>query len=137
MRNFDTELDLKGMTRIVVGVSQAVIVEPVAPPRQTPPATSRRYLYTSLPWKWDELRDYVVYEIEDRFGPFPRDTYKEIGIFKGFISRWGDASEGIARHGFETMGGYWGGAPISVFRFCANSDPYFAAPIAERLQSAP
>lgn len=84
-------------------------------------------------WDWKQLRDYVVNEIETRTGPFPRNTDSEIGIFQGFIKRWGDQAAPIARAAFEVHAGVWRGAPISVTRFCRGSDPYFAEVIAANL----
>lgn len=88
-------------------------------------------------WDWSDLRDYVVVEIEKRFGAFPRDFKKEAGIFKAFLARHGEAASAIARYAFDVEDGMWAGAPISVTRFCKGSDPFFAEPIAARLTAAP
>jgi hypothetical protein len=97
-------------------------------------ATSKRtYLTATGAWSWEQLRDYVVSQIEARWGARPRDPMKEAGIFKGFVARWGDQSETIARVAFEVHGGMWNGAPMSVQRFCKGSDPYFAAIIAKNI----
>jgi hypothetical protein len=80
-------------------------------------------------WSWQDLRDYVVSSIEAVHGPFPRNAIKESGIFKGFLNRWGDQSQVIAKRAFEVYGGMWAGAPISVYRFAKSSDEFFAKPI--------
>jgi hypothetical protein len=94
---------------------------------------SARHLASSGCWGWEQLRDYVVGEIESRWGVRPRDLLKESGIFKGFIARWGDRSEAIAKAAFEVYNGSWNGAPISVQRFSKGSDAYFAEVIAKNV----
>lgn len=86
-------------------------------------------------WGWSELRDYVVEQIEQRHGPFPRDARKEASIFKRFISTYGGAAPIVARYAFEVADGFWNGAPISVNRFTRGSDEWFADVILERLSS--
>jgi len=85
-------------------------------------------------WAWSDLRDYVVGQIEQLHGPFPRNPIKEAAIFKSFISRWPRAQE-IAKCAFEVHKGYWSGAPISVNRFCLSSDSYFGRPIMDSLEA--
>lgn len=128
LRNFDTELDTMGVARIVttapVVVTEHVTVRP----------SERRAYVAKDEWGWDDLRDYVVAEIEARFGPFPRTSAKEYGIFTAFLNRWGaERAQAIARHAFEVCDGRWAGAPISINRFCKGSDPFFAEPISQRL----
>lgn len=97
----------------------------------------RDYLMTDAThWSWSQLRDYVVAEIEARFGAIPRDTRKEAGIFRRFLTTWGAQSGPIAKCAFEEYDGWWQNAPISITRFCRGSDPYFAAVIAQRLSPA-
>lgn len=91
-------------------------------------------LVGSEDWTWAELRDYVVGQITDRFGPFPRDSRKEYGIFNRFLSEYGSHAVAIAQFAFGPVcDGWWGKAPISINRFCKASDPYFAQPILERI----
>lgn len=82
---------------------------------------------------WRKLRDYVVKQIIEHHGDFIREPLKEAGIFKSFVTRWGDQSFEIARIAFEVHGGIWHSAPIRVSRFCQNCDPFFAAVIASNL----
>ena len=84
-------------------------------------------------WSWEDLRDYVMGQIEEFHGPQLRNTMKESSVFKGFMARHGVKAVGIARFAFEQQRGMWQRAPISVNRFCKGSDPYFADPISARL----
>lgn len=98
------------------------------------PSQARGYLsrpYTE--WDWQDLRDYVVHEVEVRRGLFPRSGKKEYGIFSRFLSTYGDLSGLIAKYAFEVCDGTWRGAPISVNRFCKASDEFFAIPILEAI----
>lgn len=133
LRNFDTELDQQGVSRLVK--TTTVMVEETVRVIHKP-STSRAYL-GKAEWAWDDLRDYVVAQIEDRFGAFPRDSRKEAGIFKSFLARWGGQARPIAEYAFEVTDGRWGGAPISVNRFCKGSDEYFARVISARLVDSP
>lgn len=95
----------------------------------------RDYLLSdSRRWSWSQLRDYVVAEIESRHGPIPnRDTMKESSIFKRFLAAHGEMAGPIAEYAFEVCNGRWRNAPISTYRFCANSDDYFASIIKRRI----
>jgi hypothetical protein len=95
-------------------------------------------------WEWDDLRDYVIHEIESRHGAQVRDSRKESGIFKSFLGRYGVAdTDGkidatipvkIAKTAFGPVyNGMWRSAPIAVTRFTKGSDPYFADIILSRL----
>lgn len=86
-------------------------------------------------WGWNDLRDFVVHEIERCHGPQPRDLRKESGIFKSFMTRYPDGiSVAIARAAFgPAHQGMWRGAPISVNRFCKASDVYFSDIIKTRI----
>jgi hypothetical protein len=133
--NFDTDLDAQGVASMVVRTTAPVVTETVTVHQQP----SQRTQYVAKPeetWAWDDLRDYVVREIEQRFGVFPRDSKKEYGIFHAFCGRWADQAPAIARFAFEVEDGRWAGAPISINRFCKNSDPFFAEVIAKRLAEA-
>jgi hypothetical protein len=92
--------------------------------------------YTEVPaaeWDWEHLRDYSVDQIIRLHGPFPRRAFTEDAVFKRFHGEWGADAPRIARYAFEISGGRWGGSPISVNRFCKESDPYFARPIADKI----
>lgn len=111
-------------------VQEQVVIRPQAT------RTTTHVAIAAEDWGWDQLRDYVVTEIEKVRGVFPRNTITEKSIFVGFLNRWGADAPRIARYAFEVAGGYWRNAPISVNRFCKNSDEYFAKPIAEHLRQA-
>lgn len=116
-------------------VAQVVSAPSVVTETVTAAPLSRARGYLTRPdssWGWDDLRDYVVGQVEQRFGAFPRDLRKESSIFKSFLGRYPQAVA-IARYAFEVKDGYWSGAPISVNRFCKGSDPWFADIIAVRL----
>lgn len=129
MLNFDTDLDLAGVTRMVV-VRDHVAV------RSAP--TKGHLAVSDESWTWRELRDYVVSGLTQRFGPpehtDPHWAVKEAGTFKGFIRRWGpERAASIARYAIEVCDARWQGRPITTKSFCQGSDPYFAIPIAERI----
>lgn len=85
-------------------------------------------------WNWTDLRDYIAAEVERHHGPQTRDSAKESGIVKSFISRWGiETAVLIAQAAFEVYGGMWRNAPITMTRFTKNSDPYFAQVIVDKL----
>lgn len=101
------------------------------------PSQSRSHLLKArAQWGWQEVRDYVVTEIEARFGAFPRDAKKEYGIFSRFAKQYGERAGDIAAYAFETCDGWWLNAPVSVTRFCKGSDPYFGDRILQRLSEA-
>lgn len=129
LRNFDTELDVRGVTRMTV-VKDHVAVRPA--PSQTHLAAD------ASDWTWRELRDFVVTGLAARFGAVevtdPNWAVKEVGTFKGFIKRWGpQQAASIAHYAIEVCDARWQGRPITVNSFCKGSDPYFAQPIADRL----
>lgn len=126
MMNFDTELDVQGVTQLVA-IRETVHV------RRSPDRS--HLLVAPERWSWRELRSYVLVEMERRFGPqdkLPRT--RESSVFKSFIDRWGpEMSAAMARYIFEVCDGMWLGQPVTIYRWCKNSDPYFAVPLAERL----
>lgn len=126
----DFEPDLRPSTvRITTQVPR--VVERVSVNQQLPQAYLAR---PEQDWCWEDLRDYVVAQYVARFGVFPRDARKEYGIFTSFVGRWGiERAVAVARYAFEVMDGRWRGSPVSVTRFCKNSDPYFADPILDYL----
>lgn len=112
----------------------AVLTEEVTVTRRPSQARSD-LLVADEHWGWEEMRDYVVAQIEARTGTFPRDARKEASIFKRFCTKYTDLAPLVARYAFEVADGKWKGAPVSVNRFCKESDPYFADPILEHLVS--
>lgn len=111
------------------------ITAPVQTITQTPArGSSKTHLTASeSEWDWQQLRDYVINQIEAIHGPQPRNPVKEKSIFSSFLKRWGAQAPAIARAAFEVHQGFWHSAPISVNRFCKASDLYFSTVIAERL----
>lgn len=103
--------------------------------RVSPTTTRSRTDLMSPPEAWGpgELRDYVVSQIEEFHGAFPREARKEHSIFTRFHKEFGADAARIALYVFETCDGIWRSAPVSITRFCRGSDDYFARPILERL----
>ena len=100
------------------------------------PVTTRsatHLLKQDAEWDAADLRNYVMGEIERYHGPQVRNAVKETAIFTAFLKRWPNEAVAIARFAFEVQRGLWNRSPVSVNRFCAASDVYFAAKIAERL----
>lgn len=113
-------------------VTAPVVVQRVT--LQQTPSRSDLLLDTQQ-WTWAELRDYVVAQIIERFGPFPRDARKEYGIFSRYFTEYGQSGIAVAQYVFGPVcEGWWGNAPVSVNRFCRASDAYFSIPIIERLK---
>lgn len=122
-----------------------VPVQPAAQPEQVAPTVVQRVtiqpvaarsdlLVEAERWGWSELRDYVVAQILDRFGPFPRDSRKEYGIFNRYFNAYGMDGIRVSEFAFGPVcEGWWGGAPISINRYSKASDPYFTEPILQRL----
>jgi hypothetical protein len=131
--NFAPDMDLAASATPAIVEQAPVIQERVSFRRPETRATDVGK--DPAAWTWEDLRNYVVRQIEAIHGPFPRDPVKEASIFRSFASRWGAQAGSIAQFALEDCEGRWAGAPISVTRFCKASDQYFAAPIAERLQS--
>jgi hypothetical protein len=89
--------------------------------------SSAYLLKKAADWTWQDLRDYVIMAITEKFDAPQRDLLKEAAIFKGFISRYGTVDAVlIATCAFEINGGVWRHAPITITRFTKNNDPYFA-----------
>jgi len=118
----------------VLGQAPAEVTQQVTTAR-TGTAEAAYLLKPATQWTWQDLRDYVVTEAEKRFGPQARDPKKEAGIFKGFIQRHGtEDAVMVAMAAYEVYEGVWRSAPVTVNRFCRNSDPFFADVILARLK---
>jgi hypothetical protein len=57
-------------------------------------------------WTAQDLRLYVVAEIERRFGKWERDYAKEAAIFKRFHNQWGALGVCMARYLFDSLDGW-------------------------------
>lgn len=128
--NFDDDVIVATAPTVIVETPTLVVTEHV---HTTPVPSATHVMAPVEEWGWEELRDYVVSSIEKTHGPFPRNMKTEHSIFKSFAKRWGSQAGPIARYAFEVSDGMWRGAPISVNRFCLNSDTWFAEPILARL----
>lgn len=132
LMDFDA-IDAPAAPKTTRQVASAPTVRDTVDVTPTPIETRAFLAKPDAQWTWEDLRDYVVTQIEAKFGPWPRDSKKEYGIFKRFHSQWGALAPRIARYAFDNCDGWWSSAPIRIERFCKGSDPYFAIPIAERL----
>lgn len=104
--------------------------------RTTGTVASSYLLKPSREWTWQDLRDYIITEHEQRFGPQARNPAKESGILKSFIVRHGiDNAVLVAMAAFEVYGGTWKQTPVKITRFTKNSDPFFADVILSRISS--
>mgnify|MGYP000933641983 CR=1 FL=1 len=121
MRNFPSVLDQAGVPRMVVTASVRGSV------------SKEHLLRSEEHWGWREVRDYVMDQIQTRQGAQTTDPNKLIGIFKGFVSRWGDQAPAICRYVFETCDGIWMGRPVTVTSWCKKADPFFSEAITDRL----
>lgn len=132
-----TARDAAGVVRLVITTEAPRVVQRVTvTPRTTPISRAAAYLMRpDAQWTAADLRDYVVAEVEARYGPIPRrDPAREMSIFKRFLRQWGELAPAIARFAFAPpQDGVWGGA-VGITRFCKAADVDFAQPIAERLR---
>jgi hypothetical protein len=139
MTSFDLDFDLLPADADDTPATALRTVVPVVTAQvtvtQTPSQAASYVMRPEDQWGWNDLRDYVIREIERVHGPQPRDPRKESSIFKSFIGRHGaEKAVAIAKAAFgPAHQGMWRGAPISVNRFCLASDPFFADVISERL----
>jgi hypothetical protein len=124
----------KAATTTTVIVTEAPVVVETVTVTRTPDRSAGYLTKSDAEWGWEDLRDFVIHEIEARHGVQVRDFRKESGIFKSFLSRYGSNAVPIARLAFsKVFDGMWSSAPITVTRFCKASDPYFADILAKRL----
>lgn len=132
MINFQTDLDRSPTGTLIVSAPTVTVTTR----RPVKTHESRTHLVsTSDGWTWEQLRDYVVGEIEAKQGGrFPRNPITEKATFSSFVNRYKENAGPIAKCAFETYDGMWKGAPVSVNRFCKGSDAYFADPILAALR---
>jgi hypothetical protein len=135
-------IDFAAIRQAATGTKPAPAPEPTTPEvapvvretvRVTAVAGAAYLLKEDGSWSWEDLRDYVMSQIEQYHGPQVRNTTKEAAVFRSSLDRHGDKGVRIARYAFEVNRGMWQRAPISVNRFCKGSDPYFADKIKSRL----
>lgn len=97
--------------------------------------TSKGYLLKEdLDWDWQDLRDFILDEMESRGISVDEPAAKVSGIIKSFFKRWDLKGIAIARNIFEIREGQWYNHPITITNFCENQDPYFAKPVFDQTQ---
>lgn len=140
MRNLDTPTDVARRCGEVHIAQPAIRVREtltVTRPERSTGALETRTTYAGKrpeDWAPEDLQAYVISQIEQRFGPFPKEPARIASTFRAFCGRFGKMAGPIAVVAFETYQGKWKGAPVSWQRFCKNSDPYFSQEILARLQ---
>lgn len=128
-------IDFASIAREAAAAKSATVTAPVVKEtvRATPVAGAAYLLKADDAWTAEDLRDYVMGQVEAFHGPQVRNALKELAIFKSFLARWEGKAPAIARFAFEVHRGMWQRAPISANRFCRASDAYFAQIIADKL----
>ncbi len=129
--------DVTASTRVIV--EQAPCVAETVTVRRLPAPVGKGYLLRE-PHQWtaEDLRDYVVDQIVRVSGrAIPRNSVKEMSIFKRFLETYQEFSGSIAQYAFEGPdNGWWNNAPIGIERFCRGSDKWFADKICDKLIAA-
>lgn len=85
-------------------------------------------------WTRADLARFVRAEITRANGP-QLPVQREDEIITGFYSRFGFNGVQIAKYVFGTLGGMWRGAPVTVRRFAAGQDEFFAEPILREISA--
>lgn len=84
----------------------------------------------------ESLKEHVLLMIAETCGT-QLPCYRSDGILDGFISRFtADEVMAICEQAFGVHKGIWRGAPVTVLRFQASHDEFFAVPLLE-LSSRP
>lgn len=79
-------------------------------------------------WSGEDLLFYIKEESGRLTGP-QLPCFNEQSIVRDFLERFGMQAVTIARLAFEIHGGMWMGAPVTVRRFSASNDEFFARPL--------
>src|SRR6185312_1494394 len=83
-------------------------------------------------WTEADLRVFIREETRRLNGP-QLPVQAEDGIISDFWGRHGANAARIARHVFEAHEGKWHGAPVTVRRFAATQDEFFAIPLLKEI----
>lgn len=62
--------------------------------------------------------------------------FSEPQILDGFWLRFGVDGMAIAEQAFKVHGGMWYGAPVTILRFQAHHDAFFALPLLDEARAA-
>lgn len=84
----------------------------------------------------DILAGHIMSEIARTCGP-QLPCYRSEEILSGFFGRFGPGDAmAICDQAFNAHRGMWRSAPVTVMRFQASNDPYFAVPLLEEARAA-
>jgi hypothetical protein len=79
----------------------------------------------------ESLREHILLRIAETCGA-QLPCYRSGEILDGFISRFtADEVMAICGQAFDVHNGMWRGAPVTVLRFQAGHDEFFARPLLE------
>lgn len=84
----------------------------------------------------ESFAGHVIGEIARTRGP-QLPCYRSGEVLNGFLARFG-LGDGMAicDRAFNGHGGMWRGAPVTVARFAAGQDDFFARPLLEEARAA-
>jgi hypothetical protein len=82
----------------------------------------------------ETLAAFVTAKISELHGPVV-PCHQEDALIGGFAERFGAMAMPIAAQAFGPHQGMWMGAPVTVRRFAASQDAYFALPLLEEIES--
>jgi hypothetical protein len=82
----------------------------------------------------ESLGAHILSEIARCTGP-QLPFYETDQVLAGFWERFGPAGMLICDRAFNAHQGYWNGAPITIQRFQAHHDHFFAIPLLEEAQA--
>ena len=83
----------------------------------------------------ESLGNYVLESIRKCNGP-QLPCFNEPQILDGFWMRFGESGMEIARQAFGVHRGMWCGAPVTIQRFQAHHDDFFATPLLDEVRGA-
>lgn len=85
-------------------------------------------------WSRADLAYFIGEEIARLHGPQLPNSHAD-EILAQFWERFGERGVSIARRVFEAYQGFWMGAPVTVRRFEAAQDEFFACPLLSEITS--
>lgn len=84
----------------------------------------------------ESLSAHIISEIDRTAGP-QLPCYQREAILNGFFDRFGgEDGMAVSNQAFKVHEGMWRGAPVTVLRFQAGHDEFFARPLLEEVRAA-